>query len=193
MFNPQYRYIGLDFETTGLDANKDEPIQIGIVEMDHTGAIIKEYVSLLKPTKDINELKTIVGFITGLSVEKLISAPNPQAILSEIEGFFGPQTVLIGHNINFDIQFLQRFFPSCTFANKIDTFPLAQALMHYQQSYALEVLVPGANAHDALQDTKNALILFTTIFQKIINLASKYPILQQYISQRKVFPQARLV
>ena len=36
MLNPSYRYIGLDFETTGLDFEKDEPIQIGIVEIDHT-------------------------------------------------------------------------------------------------------------------------------------------------------------
>ncbi|HCB52040.1 TPA: hypothetical protein DEP21_05780 [Patescibacteria group bacterium] len=34
MLNSDFRYIGLDFETTGLDPAKDEPIQIGIVEMD---------------------------------------------------------------------------------------------------------------------------------------------------------------
>jgi len=58
--NPNYKYIGLDFETTGLDFTKDEPIQIGIVEIDSTGKIINEFSSLLKPTKDLSELKTIV-------------------------------------------------------------------------------------------------------------------------------------
>lgn len=69
MLNPAYRYIGLDFETTGLDSTKDEPIQIGIVEMDVKGKVINEFVSYLKPQKDLNELKTIVGFITGLALE----------------------------------------------------------------------------------------------------------------------------
>ncbi|MCR5412482.1 MAG: hypothetical protein K6E76_05955 [Patescibacteria group bacterium] len=32
--NAQFRYVCLDFETTGLDFKKDEPIQVGIVEMD---------------------------------------------------------------------------------------------------------------------------------------------------------------
>jgi len=80
MLNPSYRYIGLDFETTGLDFDKDEPIQIGIVEIDHTGKVIKEFSSLLKPERDLNELKTIVGFITGLNVEGLANAPKPADI-----------------------------------------------------------------------------------------------------------------
>lgn len=40
MLNSKYRYIGLDFETTGLDVTKDEPIQIGLIEIDVTGKII---------------------------------------------------------------------------------------------------------------------------------------------------------
>lgn len=43
--------------------------------------------------------------------------------------------------------------------------------------------MPGANAHDALQDTKNALILFTKTIDKINNLANKYPILNHFTSQ----------
>lgn len=62
--NSKYRYLGLDFETTGLDVNKDEPIQIGIVEIDGSGKIIGKYQSLIKPDKKTDELKHIVGFIT---------------------------------------------------------------------------------------------------------------------------------
>ena len=86
--NSKYRYIGLDFETTGLDVSKDEPIQIGIIELDHTGKIIGEYQSLIKPDKKTDELKHIVGFITGLSINELETAPNREKILAEIEKFF---------------------------------------------------------------------------------------------------------
>jgi len=34
VLSPKYRYIWLDFETTGLDLLKDEPIQLWIVEID---------------------------------------------------------------------------------------------------------------------------------------------------------------
>ncbi len=180
--NKQYRYIGLDFETTGLDFTKDEPIQIGIVEIDHTGQIINEFSSLLKPTKDLNELKTIVWFITGISVDDIANAPTPQDILPNIKQFFTDNTILIGHNIKFDLEFLHKFFPDLSYADTIDTFPLAQGLIHYQSSYALEVLVPGENAHNALQDTRNALILFQKTIERFELLQSKYPILSHFTS-----------
>lgn len=181
--NPNYRYIGLDFETTWLDFSKDEPIQIGIVEIDHTGKIIKEFSSLLKPTKDLSELKTIVWFITGISIDDIANAPTPQDILPQIQWFFTDNTILIGHNIRFDLEFLHKFFPELSYANNIDTYPLAQGMIHYQSSYALEVLVPGENAHNALQDTKNALTLFQKIIEKIENLQTKYPIVSHFTSQ----------
>ncbi len=88
LLNKQYRYIGLDFETTGLDYTKDEPIQIGIIEIDEQGNIIGEYQSLIKPTKKTDELKHIVGFITGLSIDELETAPTRETILTEIQSFF---------------------------------------------------------------------------------------------------------
>jgi ATP-dependent DNA helicase DinG len=88
MLNPKYRYIGLDFETTGLDTEKDEPIQIGIVEIDHKGKPIDQFSSLLKPNKDISQLKDIVSFITGLALEDLDHAPNIKEIFPKIEHFF---------------------------------------------------------------------------------------------------------
>ena len=193
MLNPSYRYIGLDFETTGLDFDKDEPIQIGIVEIDHTWKVIKEFSSLLKPERDLNELKTIVGFITGLNVEGLANAPKPGDIIAEIQQFFWENTILIGHNIAFDEKFLQKFFPSCIYGGSLDTYPLAQTFLHYQSSYALEILIksiwisskPGEeeNFHDALFDTQNAIKLFLFIIQKIYNLGDKYPVLNHYIAQ----------
>lgn len=88
LLNKTYRYIGLDFETTGLDPTKDEPIQIGLIEIDESGKIIQEYQSLIKPEKQIDELKHIVGFITGLSISDLETAPSREDIYSHIKNFF---------------------------------------------------------------------------------------------------------
>ena len=137
-----YRYVGLDFETTGLDNTKDEPIQIGIVEIDQQGKIIDEYVSLIKPQKKTDELKQIVGFITGLSIQDLETAPSRDTVAQDIKRFFGPNTILIGHNVTFDKDFLDIFFPGMPCQDTIDTFQLSQALVHYAPSHALEVLVP---------------------------------------------------
>ena len=157
------------------------------------GKIIKEFSSLLKPNRDLNELKTIVGFITGLNVEGLAAAPTPAEVEPQIQEFFGEKTVLIGHNIAFDEQFLQKFFPNCSYSHSIDTFPLAQVMIHYQGSYALEILMKNVkngsqsddveNFHDALFDTQNALKLFLFMIEKIQKLTEKYPILSYYTNQ----------
>jgi len=66
----------------------DEPIQIGILECDTEGNFIAGYQSLLHPSKPIKELKTVVGFITGLSADSLQDAPTPSEVESEIQHFF---------------------------------------------------------------------------------------------------------
>lgn len=95
--------------------------------------------------------------------------------------FFGENTVIIGHNINFDLGFLENFFPDLHWKSSIDTFRLSQALIHYVPSYALEVLIDllktkptfqqvlkqlqidleaEANFHDAFFDAKLSIALF---------------------------------
>ena len=95
ILNNKYRYIGLDFETTGLDITKDEPIQIGIIEIDPTGTIIDTYQSLIQPTTQRDKLKHIVGFITGLSLNDLEHAPTREQVEQEIAHFFGEKTIII--------------------------------------------------------------------------------------------------
>ena len=131
MLRSDIRMIALDFETTGLEINTDEPIQIGIVEFNAEGAIIGWFQSLIRPEKPLKELKSIVSFITGLSMEKLETAPTRNEIEQEIWSFFGEQTIIIGHNIGFDLEFLKKFFPNLKWKAEIDTFRLAQSLIHY--------------------------------------------------------------
>ena len=201
LLNKQYRYIWLDFETTGLDITKDEPIQIGIIEFDHTGKIIGEYQSLIKPDKKTNELKHIVGFITGLSINELETAPTRETVEQEIQKFFWKNSIIIWHNITFDLDFLKKYFPSLTYYNQIDTMPLAQTIVHYAESYALEVLIENLKTdkmfsnifadqshgeeknHDAFFDTKNSNKLFLYFVEYLYELVKSYPSLAKIITQ----------
>ncbi|PJA48057.1 MAG: hypothetical protein CO170_03800 [candidate division SR1 bacterium CG_4_9_14_3_um_filter_40_9] len=149
MLNKEYRYIGLDFETTGLDPFKDEPIQIGIVELDADGKIIDQFQSLIKPSKKTDELKHIVGFITGFSISDLEHAPLVDQVEPQISKFFDKHTVVIGHNAQFDLDFLKRYFPSMTYAFAVDTFQFSQTFVHYAPSYALEVLIQHLQEKDS--------------------------------------------
>ncbi|MDR2541375.1 MAG: hypothetical protein LBD11_06565 [Candidatus Peribacteria bacterium] len=49
--------------------------------------------------------------------------------------------MIIGHNINFDLAFLKKMLPDFQMHASFDTFQLAQALIPYPPSFALEILM----------------------------------------------------
>jgi len=212
MLTEKFRYIALDFETTGLDREKDEPIQVGIVEFDYKWDIVSEFSSLIKPKKDILELKDIVGFITWLSLSDLEKSPKIEDIRDNILSYFDERTVIIGHNIDFDISFLKRYFPDINVEKTIDTYLWALNFVHFAPSYALEVLVEylaekddymqnlmqkikvkdselmdEVSYHDALFDSKISWILFFYFVGLVENLLEKYTDLCYMLQQQDSF------
>ncbi len=190
MLRSDLRYVCLDFETTGLDADHDEAIQIGIVQFDHTGKTVDTFSSFIKPQKPAHELKDMVRVVTWLKMEDLLQAPHFDEIKEKVASFFDKQTVLIGHNVQFDVRVLQQHMQFDTHAI-IDTFPLAQALIPFSSSYALEVLDKSVGTtkderengshHDALYDayaTKNVFLACIARIEKSVN---KYPQIERYI------------
>ena len=208
MLSSKYRYIWLDFETTWLDLFKDEPIQLWIVEIDIDWNVIDQYQTLLRPEKELKELKNIVSFITEIDPKDLVSAPTPSEVEKKISHFFTENTVVIGHNIAFDLSFLNRFFPSLKYSFSIDTFQLAQAMVPYAPSYALEILSnyleekplflewkskfwlnfstwyeEQDSFHDAFFDTKETLALFCYLISFLNEVQEKTPILTQLLNK----------
>lgn len=206
MLSSKYRYIWLDFETTWLDILKDEPIQLWIVEIDVDWNVIDQYQTLLCPEKELKELKNIVSFITNIDVKDLVSAPTPLEVEKDISHFFWSNTVVIWHNIAFDLSFLNRFFPSLKYAFSIDTFQLSQAMVPYAPSYALEILSSHleekpmflqreskfwlnftnewqGSFHEAFFDTKATLVLFCYLIDFLIQIQGNTPVLTQLINK----------
>ncbi len=205
MLNKNFRYVALDFETTWLDVKKDEAIQIWLVEIDIKWNFLKEFKSYIKPQKDISELKNIVGYITWISLDDISNAPEIFELKDKIDEFFGENVILIWQNIEFDLNFIKKYFPDINYYDTIDTFVMAQNLVHFAPSYALDVLVEHlmsrkefvkcfnnihnsnkfdiAQAHDALYDAKNALVLFSYVIWDMTELVKKYPILTNFVEK----------
>ncbi len=206
MLNKKFQYVAVDFETTGLDIEKEEPIQIGIVQCDESANVIDAYVSYIKPTKDVKDLKQIVTLITGLSLSDVVDAPPREQVYDDIKKHIKSNAILIGHNIGFDMAFLKKYWDSCTVAWQIDTYTLSLAMMHYQKSYALESLTQSIydnpiyqsyynkikqqveklsemKAHDALYDCVQSQALFFYIVDRIQQLQTTYPSLNQCLSK----------
>ena len=95
-------YVALDVETTGLSPRTDKIIEIGMVRV-RNGVEEKCYSALIHPGRQVSARITQ---LTGITNEMLSGAPPMEDVLDNILAFIGSD-VIVGHNVNFDIGFMQ--------------------------------------------------------------------------------------
>ncbi len=122
-------YVVFDLETTGLSARYDRIIEFGAVKMDVTGQILDEVDFFIKPDMKLSSFSIQISHITQEMADS--GRPIRQA-LKQILDFFGPDSILVGHNVAFDYGFLNEALKNNgmeTIHNPvIDTLPLARYL-----------------------------------------------------------------
>lgn len=97
----------IDFETTGIDVFRDEPIEIGAVLVNDELEVLKEFSSKITIQKSTYLTKRAYN-IHNISVEVLRNAPDPKEVLITFFNEFGTDFRLGGWNINFDVSFLRK-------------------------------------------------------------------------------------
>ena len=163
--------VAFDLETTGLDPKRDAIIEIGAIRFNENR--VEDEFSVL-----INPERSIPGFITnltGISNDMVRSAPSIHDVLPEFEAFVGDSPV-IGHNVRFDLGFVQRY-DALPYNDVIDTYELAAVLLPSAGRYKLGAIssmlgIPLANAHRALDDAKAT----QGVFARLYGLAESLPI-----------------
>lgn len=95
------KYIVIDLETTGLNPEHDEIIEIGAVKVQDNN-IIDEFSSLIQPNSFVDDFITQ---LTGITNDMLKPAPLLKDILPTFKDFI-EYDILAGHNVHFDINFL---------------------------------------------------------------------------------------
>ncbi len=118
-----FRAIYLDLETTGLNPDLDEIIEIGMVPFTYgpEGQIYSveaPYSKLREPSEPISEEVTKVNNITNDMVSGKTIDPN------EVFDFVKKAGLIIAHNASFDRVFMEKFSPE--FAEKPWACSMAQ-------------------------------------------------------------------
>ncbi|MEZ4865347.1 MAG: helicase C-terminal domain-containing protein [Caldilineaceae bacterium] len=174
-------YVALDLETTGLDAKRDQIIEIGAVcfQGDH---ILDRFVTYVNPARTI---PLRVQQMTGIRNSDIADAPTLADIAPELLAFVRSDVVaIVAHNASFDIGFLRA--AGIQFHRPIlDTFELATILLPTMSSYSLGALcqslsISMTQAHRALTDAEAAAQLFMVLRQRLYSLpsATLYTILE---------------
>ncbi len=121
-------YVCLDIETTGLDPTQDAIIEIGAVRVDQS-RVLEHFSTFVNPGR---KLPPFITELTGIRDSDLVGAISPQEAARRLADFCGPRS-LIGHNVGFDLGFLQR--QRILHENPaIDTFELAGILVPPRES-----------------------------------------------------------
>ncbi len=158
------RFAFLDLETTGLSPwFGDRICEVGIVLTE--GKRIKQQVQI--PVNPERPLSLWAASTNGLSDEELSTAPLFMDVADEVVEWL-KGTVVVCHNAQFDVQFLdsefRRLGREIQIPNLIDTLMLARQYFELS-SYSLHSIaeafhVPITNAHRALDDAHTARGIF---------------------------------
>lgn len=154
-------YCVVDLETTGLSPEWDDIIEVAAVKYSD-GKEVDRFQSLVQPqlNYDGTYVDEFITELTGITNEMLASAPAPEDILPLFFDFIGT-SIIIGHNITFDVNFLydkfERYLNKPFPNDHINTIRFAHKLYpnlpHYRLSDMIDFLkVNGANEHRALSD-----------------------------------------
>ena len=160
------KYCILDVETTGLDSNSDHIIEVAGVQYSEDGQI-DTFSSLVRPSVAIPEQIT---YLTGITDADVLNAPDISTVSSQFQKFIST-SVVVGHNINFDIAFLKN--SGVIIANEIfDTLDMAYVLEPSAPSYNLARLaeylgIQINQSHRALVDCMTTLAVFRHLVDRL--------------------------
>ena len=94
-------YVSFDLETTGLEPEKDNIIEIGAVKF-RGEETLETFHTLLNPHMPV---PYYVKKLTGISPKELEDAPEFSDIIDEFTSFVGDH-IMIGQSLKFDLGFL---------------------------------------------------------------------------------------
>ncbi len=156
--------VAIDIETTGLDENREAIIEIAAVKFKGN-RVEDEWTSLINPNRHVPEF--ITG-LTGIDDAMLRQAPRLRDVAHELEAFVGDAPI-VGHNVRFDVGFLQKQIPFA-YNEIIDTYELAAVLLPNASRYnlgslgkELGILLPAT--HRAMDDAKVTMAALNKLYQ----------------------------
>ena len=158
-------YVSLDLETTGLDPDRDSIIEVGAVKF-RGDEVLDSWSTLVRPERPIPYR---IERLTGIRQEETKDAPSVSSVVGQLSRFLRDYP-LVGHNIPFDISFIQRrglLLPN----QAVDTFQLAGILVPHASRYSLsrlaeELGISSDGAHRALEDAQTTRKLFLALVER---------------------------
>lgn len=179
-------FIVVDIETTGLDPQFDEIIEIGALKIEN-GNVVDSFNTLVKPAYEIDDY---IIELTGITNDMLENAPTIKEVIGDFYKFVG-HNIILGHNVNFDINFIYdeliRFDSTELNNDFIDTMRISRYLLKSLKHHRLIDLANNYNIsvsgnHRLLKDCEITLDVYNSMLKEIIE---KYESAEKFINSFK--------
>ncbi len=177
-------FVVVDLETTGLDPEKDQIIEIGAIKFVD-GKETETLEQLINPGRSIPEFITR---LTGISDQDVEGKPSIDEIFPQLERFIG-DAAFVGQQVNFDASFLEYHFRKRNndfqfwedtvrrfkyLSNlRIDTLFIARIFMPFLAKFKLGELAKYfgynlENAHRAVEDARATGHIFLELVERAL-------------------------
>ncbi|SHI35309.1 PolC-type DNA polymerase III [Parasporobacterium paucivorans] len=163
-------YVVFDIETTGLNAQKNEIIEIGAVKMTK-GVVTDNYSAFVNPGIPIPYR---IEELTGITDSMVAEARNIDIVLPEFLAFC-EGAVLVAHNSEFDTGFIKEKASKRGIGydyTSLDTVALARMLLPNLKRYKLDNIakaldIPLDNHHRAVDDARCTALIFIEFINRL--------------------------
>ena len=155
--------IAVDIETTGLNTDSDNIIEVAAIKFLN-GKYIDKYVTFVNPLRKITDEITT---LTGISDNDVLFSPTISQIQNELNEFIGNYPV-VGHNLKFDLSILNR--ENIAINNDfIDTYDIAYNVIESDINLTLSSLADYLHVEfDELHRAEGDANLSFQVFQSLI-------------------------
>lgn len=166
--------VFLDTETTGLDPEKDEIIEIAIIRRSYKGDITNTFCRMVKPSNTEKALES--SKINGYSPEAW-SGSHPFSVISSQVADLLKNCVIYGHNIRFDMDFILGEMKGCDTKHNISHHTMDTRVLAYEylvprglESLSLKSIlqfygIDTTGSHSALVDARNCMMVHDRIMK----------------------------
>tara|TARA_B100000035_G_scaffold93052_1_gene78713 strand:- start:2656 stop:3246 length:591 start_codon:yes stop_codon:yes gene_type:complete len=173
----------LDTETTGLDADIHEIIQIAtisyVVSAEGDRYVTKKFEKKINPER-LHTASEKALEVNGFTLEEWKGSPNAIDVLPEVKQIIEGSDILVGQNLIFDLKFINEIshrnnIEPPNFPPYIDTKSIADRLVraNWLQRSGMDYLVEHykvqveGRAHTALVDCERTMLVFDELMRDV--------------------------
>lgn len=173
----------LDTETTGLDSDIHEIIQIAtisyVVSAEGDRYVTKKFEKKINPEK-LHTASEKALEVNGFTLEEWKGSPNAIDVLPEVKQIIEGSDILVGQNLIFDLKFINEIshrnnIEPPSFPPYIDTKSIADRLVraNWLQRSGMDYLVEHykvqveGRAHTALVDCERTMLVFDELMRDV--------------------------